>query len=160
MKKVIFLMATAAIMVLTSCGSKKPAITTAAYHSYETECMGKDMDGKQTLKVWAAGKSRADALKQARKKAVYDIVFTGITAGSGECNSYPVVDEANARQKYQDYFDKFFADNGPWRKFVDEQESRSDADQFRGDGNQTWGIVVKVDRPALRKRLVKDKIIK
>ena len=108
MKKFFYLfILSGGIMLFDGCKSSKMT-DTAAYHNYETECLGKSMDGRQTLRVWASGRNRADAVQQAMKKAVYDITFTGISAGSGECNSYPVVDEANARIKYEEYFDRFF----------------------------------------------------
>ena len=94
-----------AIVLVTFIGCKSKDVTTTAFHSYSTECLGKSMDGSQTLRVWASGRNRADAIEQAKKKAVYDMVFVGIQSGNGECNAYPIVDEANARKKYEDYFD-------------------------------------------------------
>lgn len=145
-------------MMLTACNSHH-AVTTA-FHSYTTECLGKSMDGTQTLRVWATGRNRADAIEQAQKKAVYDVTFTGINAGGGECNAYPVIDEANARKKYEDYFDRFFADGGAYSKYVSiENQKKSAMDRFRGDGNQMYGIIVVVNRSALRQRFINDNII-
>ena len=53
MKKISILMAVVAVAVLTSCGSKKPAVQTASYFNYTTECLGKQADGTQLLKVYA-----------------------------------------------------------------------------------------------------------
>lgn len=161
MKRLTFIITLiATLATMCGCKSKEKAVSTASYHNYETECMGKSMDGKQTLRVWAQGKNRSDAIKQARKKAVYDVTFTGISAGSGECSSYPVVDEPNARRKYEKYFDKFFADGGTYRKFAEAADGKNEVDAFQGKNSQTYGIVVTVDRAALRKRLEKDEIIK
>ena len=80
MKKKSVLVIGISLILLSGCASKK--ITTAAFHNYNTECMGKSMDGSQTLRVWASGRNRANAIEQAKKKAVYDVVFTGITSGS------------------------------------------------------------------------------
>ena len=159
MKKIIFLSVVALNLMFSACKSHQSA-TTAAYHNYITECLGKSMDGSQTLRVWASGKNRSDAIEQAKKKAVYDVTFTGINAGSGECNAYPVVDEANARKKYEDYFDLFFADGGAYSKYVSiENQKKSAMEKFQGDGNETYGIVVVVNRSALRQRFVNDNII-
>lgn len=150
----------AVFAALVGCKSNKTATETVAYHSYEIECMGKSMDGKQTLRVWASGRNRSDAVEQAMKKAVYDVTFSGISAGSGECNSYPVVDEANARKKYEDYFDMFFADGGDYRKYVTTHgQKRGATTKMQGNGSQTYGIIVSVDRTALRKRFEADNVI-
>lgn len=144
---------------LVSCGSKR-VVETAAFHSYETECLGMDMDGMQTLRVWGTGLNRSDALEQAQKKAVYEVTFTGITGGNGDCNAYPVVDEANARKKYEKYFDDFFEKGGKYKKFVKLRgEQKSNAKTYHGDGTEMVEVVVIVDRPALKKRYQKDKII-
>lgn len=159
MKKSIIICVGILTMMLTACKSHQK-VSTAAFHNYATECMGKSMDGSQTLRVWATGRNRADAVEQAKKKAVYDVTFTGINAGGGECNAYPVVDEANARKKYEDYFDSFFADGGAYSKYVSiANQSKSSMDKFQGDGNQMYGIIVTVNRSALRKRFESDNII-
>lgn len=158
MKKQLLFMLAVALVVLTGCKSKE--VSTAAFHSYTTECLGKSMDGSQTLRVWASGRNRADAIEQAKKKAVYDIVFTGIQTGSGECNAYPIVDEANARKKYEDYFDLFFADGGAYKQYVSSTNQKKSAMQRHyGDGTQTFGIIVTVNRSALRQRFISDNII-
>ncbi len=158
MKKQLLFMLAVALVVLTGCKSKE--VSTAAFQSYTTECLGKSMDGSQTLRVWASGRNRADAIEQAKKKAVYDIVFTGIQAGSGECNAYPIVDEANARKKYEDYFDLFFADGGAYKNYVSSTNQKKSAMQRHyGDGTQTFGIIVTVNRSALRQRFISDNII-
>lgn len=145
-------------MALTGCKSEK-TITTA-FNNYITECLGKSMDGSQTLRVWASGRNRADAIEQAKKKAVYDIVFNGIQAGSGECNAYPIVDEPNARKKYEDYFDLFFANGGAYKEYVSfTNQKKSAMQKYYGDGTLTYGIIVTVNRSALRQRFINDNII-
>ncbi len=141
------------------CGCTRQA-TTVAFNNYDTECIGKSMDGKQTLRVWASGHSRSDAIKQAKKKAVYDLVFVGINSGSGECNSFPVVNESNARRKYEKYFDAFFADGGAYEKFVTRVHMNGKfAERFQGDGTVMYGIIVSVDRSALYQHFIDDNII-
>ena len=160
MKRSIYLWAFIGVMMVCSCKSSKEVVTTTAFHEYPTECLGKSMDGKQMLRVWASGQNRKDAVEQAKKKAVYLVVFEGISAGNGECNAYPVVDEANARQKYEDYFDVFFATGGEYSKYVSmEKQQKSSLQRYQGDGLETDGIVVTVDRSALRKRFQEDNII-
>lgn len=158
MKKQLLYISVFVGMLLIGCKSQK--VTTVAFHNYTTECLGKSMDGSQALRVWASGRNRANAIEQAKKKAVYDVVFTGIQAGSGECNAYPIVDEANARKKYEEYFDAFFADGGAYKKYVTSDNQKTSAMQrYYGDGTQTFSIIVSVNRSALRQRLISDNII-
>lgn len=159
MKNFIFsLLIIVSMTMLISCGSKKPAVQTAAYRDHATECLGKQADGTQLLKVWAKGTDRADAVREAKKKAIEEVLFKGISAGDTECSAYPVVDAPNARQKFETYFNKFFKDSGNYKKYVEEVD-KDLRNSFQGVGTQTWGIVVKIDRNALKKRMQKDKII-
>ena len=158
-KSLILLIVMCAALTFTACGSKK-VVETAAYQEYPTECLGKDMDGMQTLRVWAKGLNESDAMENAIKKAVYEITFTGIAAGQGDCNSYPVVDAPNARQKHEKYFNDFFEKGGKYKKFakVRSQQKKS-AKNYHGDGMELVEIIVVVDRPELKKRFEKDKIL-
>lgn len=159
MKMKLTIVVAIALTLFVGCKSKETA-TTAAFHSYTTECLGKNMDGSQTLRVWASGSNKSDAVEQAKKKAVYDVVFSGIQAGSGDCNAYPVIDEANARKKYEEYFDLFFANGGAYTEYVFISDQKKAAMQrYYGDGTQTFGIIVTVNRSALRKRFESDNII-
>lgn len=157
MKKDLVFVSLIVLVLFAGCKSKE---TTAAFHGYTTECLGIGMDGSQTLRVWASGRNKTDAIEQAKKKAVYDVVFSGIQAGNGGCNAYPVVDEANARKKYEEYFDLFFADNGAYTQYVSTSGQKKSAMQrFYGDGTQTLGLIVTVNRSALRQRFESDNII-
>lgn len=159
MKNVVYCIAISALLLI-SCKSKEMVTSTVTYHSYETECLGKSMDGSQTLRVWASGRNKSDAVEQARKKAVYDVAFAGISAGGGECNAFPVIDEPNARKKHEAYFDKFFADGGAYRKYVTTKgQPKAGTDRFQGKGNLMYSIVVTVNRSELRRRFESDNII-
>ncbi|MBO4743830.1 MAG: hypothetical protein J5533_09395, partial [Bacteroidales bacterium] len=57
-------------------------LLTAGAFAQETECISKEMDGSLTLRVWGTGRNRTDALEQAKKQAVYEVLFKGITRGN------------------------------------------------------------------------------
>ncbi|MCM1107681.1 MAG: hypothetical protein NC388_01365 [Clostridium sp.] len=159
-KTILYAGGVVVVLLTTGCKSREAHTQTVAYHNYETECLGVGMDGNRTLRVWASGRNKFDAVEQACKKAVYDVVFTGITAGSGDCNAFPLVSEANARGKYEAYFDKFFSDGGAYRKYVTTSgQSKSGRDVFQGKGSVMYGITVTVNRSELRQRLEADNII-
>lgn len=156
-----FLLISTLAWLLVACSGIEVVTHTSSFYDMETECLGKNMDGLQTLRVWATGNDKNDALTQAQKKAVYEVVFNGISAGAGECNAYPVVDEPNARKEYEDYFDRFFSDSGNYKKYVNIANKDKDAmSAYKSGGRIQFSIIVIVDRAGLRKQFKNDGIIK
>lgn len=159
MKKILFTIGIFTLFMQESCTSTK----TAAYQNYPTVCLGKSMDGTQRLQVWASGKNSKDAILQAKKKAVYEMVFQGIQAGGTDCDTRPIVIEANARHKYEEYFDKFFSDGGAYKEFVERIKPNAmtkAVNKQKGQFFKTDGIVVSVNTSAIKRKLVADGIIK
>jgi hypothetical protein len=137
---------------------------TAGYYTYKTECLGVELDGSQTLKAWGNGRNRADAVEQAKKNAVRDVIFRGILEGKQDCNQKPIVFEINAQEKYEDYFNAFFADGGEYKSFISLKDERIfdkiSRDKKKTSESVTNGIVVRVLRAELKKKLITDSIIK
>ena len=103
----------------------------------------------------------AKAVILAKKNAVYDCLFKGILRGQGGCEARPIVAEANAREKYQAYFDKFFADGGDYLEYVSMKDRRPGSwTHARMKGGITCSMVVRVDYPGLRARLREDGVLK
>ncbi len=133
-------------------------------YTFETECMGVEMDGSVTLKAWGNGRNYFDALEQAKKVAVRDVVFKGIQNGKSDCSRVPLVLEARAQETYEDYFAKFLSDNGEYLQYVNlkdeklNQKAKRDKKQARE--SITMAAVVRVNRLALKKKLTEDGIIK
>lgn len=129
--------------------------------AFETQCLGVEEDGTQTVRVWGFGKKRKDAVEQAMKTAVRDILFKGIQSGMEGCNTRPMLTEVNARERHATYFNKFFADGNRFRKYVSFKDEKGKKSREHTDGSlgTRWSIVVRVKCPQLRQRLVKDKII-
>ena len=147
MKKLIF----AAIALLLSAGA----------FAQETECIGKELDGSLTLRVWGTGRNRTDALEQAKKQAVYDVLFRGITKGNTDYNMRPVMTEVNARQRYQDYFDIFFMDRGEYGKYISMEDKRAGSTRVtkRSFRDVSVSVTVRVLVPQLRARLKADGLL-
>lgn len=136
-------------------------ILSAGAFAQETECIGKEMDGSLTLRVWGTGRNRTDAIEQAKKQAVYDVLFRGITKGNTDYNMRPVMTEVNARQRYQDYFDIFFMDRGEYRKYISMEDKRAGSTKTskRNFRDVTVGVTVRVLVPQLRARLKSDGLL-
>jgi hypothetical protein len=132
--------------------------------SYESECMGVELDGSVTLKAWGNGRNYLDASEQAKKNAVRDVVFVGIKKGSSECNSFPLLKNQSAKFDNEDYFNVFFADGGKYSQFVSMKDERVmekvKRDKKKNGETRTHGLVVRVNRSALKQELTKDGIIK
>ena len=134
-----------------------------AHYTYETECMGTELDGSYTLKAWGVGRNIVDAREQARKNAVRDVIFKGISKGKEGCEIKPILFELNAYDKYRDYFNKFFADHGAFEKFVNYKDKRAGSSaktRQRTDAEVKYGVIVRVKRAELREKLIQDNILK
>lgn len=161
MKSLIYSAFLFVILVLFSCSPQKKI---AGNYSYKTECLGVEMDGSQTVKVWGNGRNRWDAIEQAKKNAVKDVLFNGIYEGKQDCEKRPVVAEVNAQQKYETYFNKFFADDGEYKNFVSLKDERIgqkiSRDRKGSRQSVTHGVVVRVLRAELKQKMIEDGILK
>ena len=129
--------------------------------SFETECISVEQDGSQTLRVWGKGRNRSDAIEQAKKDAVYEILFKGVLKGNKGYNLRPLVTEVNARERYQDYFDIFFMDGGEYLKYVSMADKRmGSTKKIKTDTQVRYCVTVRVLIPELRMRLKEDGILK
>lgn len=150
------------LLLITSCSS--PQKYTAEHYTYETECLGIDMDGTQTVKVWGKGIDANSAKEQALKNAVNDVLFKGIRKGKTDCDSRPIILEANARQNHESYFDKFFVDKGAYLDYIvggGKNKHYVSAVKHRSkNGSQTFSLVVRVKRGLLREKMLNDIINK
>ena len=148
---------------LNSSAQKKQK-KTAGFYEYETECLGVEGDGSQTVRAHGKGRNREDAMEQAKKNAVKDVLFKGISKGSAECNVKPVLFNPNAREKFEDYFNAFFADQGPYKEFItseDASDMHSDVRKGRSQAGsqEDYAVIVRVQRAKLKERMIQDKII-
>lgn len=159
--KYSLLVAAALLVAVTSCRKDTNISSQGAFYSFETECLGTELDGSQTVRAWGKGSNKADAVEQARKNAVRDVLFKGVRAGSGDCSSRPLILEVNAQEKYEFYFNKFFADGGEYEKYATgEDENRTSRIKAKNSTQTNYGVVVRVKRAELRQKLIEDNIIK
>ncbi len=151
-----FLLISTLIFLLASCMTTKPT----AYMTYETRCLGIELDGSQTLLAWGEGRNKADAEEQAKKNAVRDVIFKGINSGNSDCTKPPLVNTPNAQQKYEEYFDAFFVDGGEYKKYIsmDDHKRRSEDKEHYQYGEKR-SVIVRVLRSELKKRLQDDGIL-
>ncbi|MDR3327949.1 MAG: hypothetical protein LBT04_07520 [Prevotellaceae bacterium] len=149
-----------AVLLVTGCRT-----ASASFYKHETECLGVELDGSQTLKSWGTGRYWKDAADQAKKNAVRDVVFKGNFIGTGECEVKPLLLEVNAEEKYKAYFNAFFKDGGEYARYVSLRDERIPRHiirvrDSRNKDQSLYSVVVRVERAELREKLINDGILK
>ena len=155
-KKLLLFGVVISTMIIMSCN---PQNNVAGYYSYETECLGTELDGSQTLKAWGTGVNLDDAVFQAKKQAIKDVIFKGINKGREGCSKRALVIEVNAQEKYEDYWNVFFADGGKYLQFTTHEDGKFLSKKKAGN-QLTYGVTVRVLRKELKQQLIDDKILK
>lgn len=150
-----------AVMLLLGSGCKTNTVINDeyAFQQFEVTCLGVDPGGYQMLRSWGQGRSKADAIEQAKRRAVETVIFEGINSGTSECNKRPIVNQANARERYEEYFNAFFREGGAYNKYVTLNETRTSRIKAKNTTLESWSVVVLVNRTALRNRLADDNVI-
>lgn len=159
MKRIIFLMVIVIGFIMTSCSSQKPTASTVAYTDHATECIGVDPAGYLRLRVWGEGKDKKSAQEQAKKKAVEEVSFKNITAGTEKGHSWPIIDNPGIRRTQSAYFVKFFKDGGEYKKYI-KAEKPGKEEFFMGNDKVVVPMEITVDKESLREKFIKDGIIK
>lgn len=127
----------------------------------ETTCLNTELDGSLTLRVWGEGRNFIDAMRQAKKNAVNDVLFNGIAKGLSGYQSRPLVTEVNARQKHEQYFNVFFSDKGAYKKYTSYADRRwGSSRRMKVGGQVKAGVTIRVLVPALKQQLIDDGILK
>jgi len=159
MKKTVyyFLMIAAVCMVM---GCSRSTVS-SAYQNYKIQCLGVEHDGSQTLLSWGEGRNRSDAVEQAKKNAVYEIIFNGIHEGNSSCDQRPLLNIPNAEERFREYFQRFFVDGGEYKKYVstvDEKNGSRNVEKYQY--GRKMSVTVRVLRSELRERLKNDNVLR
>ena len=157
MKKTLWIFTVAIIMASCVSTSKNKV---SGFYSYETICVGANPDGSQRVKGYGKAASKAEAIEMAKKNALKDVIFKGIRGGSQGCEVKSVIFDPNLEQTRSDYFNKFFSTGGDYTKFVStEGEATASQEKKEAGKDVTFGVVMTVNRNALRQKLIDDKLL-
>jgi hypothetical protein len=126
---------------------------TASYYSVETECLEDKLDGSFILQAWGKGSSNSEAIDQAKRNVLNDILFKGIRKG---CQMRPLIIEVNASTKYKSYVYSFF--NTDYKDFISIEKSPKSLKKSRKQ--TSYGIKVRVKVEAIKQKLITDNILK
>lgn len=160
MKKISIFICLALLMAIgfIECATHK----TSAYSNYETLIIGTELDGSYTLRVCGKARNSVDAYVQAGKQAVKDVLFKNLFfTNTKDSPLKPLLLTPNAEQKYEDYFNAFFADGGAYRDFTSLHDTRIITENWNNNKLQVLvQVSVTVDRKALKQKLIDDNILK
>lgn len=157
MKKFSLFIAVVAAMLFAGCGAKR----SQAYYEKPSQVLSANYDGSYVIRVQVRARNAAIAFTDGQRKAVEEVIFSGVKAGSnGISDLKPLCFDLNAREKYEDYFNVFFQDKGEWTKYASLKDKRTNTTRYQRDGRQmVESVTVTVDRAGLKKRLQEDHII-
>ena len=159
MKRVFLYVAVVVVMIMTSCNPQK--VTTTAFYSVRSEYMNSEGDGSVTVRAYGEGRYRGDALEQAHKNAVRDILLYGVEVPGNPHLSRPLITEVNAEEKYADFLYQFLADGGSYKYFTSREDRRRETNEKYWTGKQMkMSTTVRVLRPQLQQYLKENNIIK
>ena len=115
MKKLSLFIAAAAMILLSGCGTKR----SQAYYEKPSQVLSANYDGSYVIRVQVRAKDAVIAFTDGQRKAVEEVIFSGVKAGSnGISDLKPLCFDMNAREKHEDYFNAFFADKGEWTNYA------------------------------------------
>ena len=156
MKKLIIQILCTAFILLFSLSSiaQSKQTKTASYYKYETECLEDKLDGNFIFMAWGSGSTKKEAIDQAQRNAVNDILFKGVNKST--CNVRPLILEVQAAEKYRYYVADFF--NKDYLDYISIEKSPKSKKKSRSQ--TVYGVKVKIDVEGLRNKLKSDNIIK
>ena len=157
MKKLGLFIAAAAMVILAGCGPKR----SQAYYDAPSQVLSANYDGSYVIRVQVRSKDAVTAFADAQRKVVKEVIFDGVkSASNGISDLKPLCFDKNAPEKYEDYWNAFFSDNGPWKQFTSYEDRRAVTTKYERDGRQMVETgTVTVDRAGLKKKLQEDGII-
>lgn len=159
MKKYLYLLICAVTILFAGCRSKQEVSSTYSMYTFGTTCISNNGDGTYDLRVFGNKDNKNAAINQAMINAVNEVIFKGFNCDNQTV--LPLLTEVNARERHADFFDIFFRNGGNYVKFVRET-SNKDNSRIRSKSNsrENYGIIVTVDRAALKNYLNQEGLIK
>lgn len=158
MKKSLFVLVAAVVAaLLTGCGAYK----SQANYDAKSKVLTANYDGSYVIRVQVKARNAAIAFTDAQRKAVKEVLFEGVDAGSNGIEALkPICFDKNIQAKREDYFNAFFADGGDWTKYASLHDKRTATTTYERNGKQMVQMVtVTVKRNELKARMQADGII-
>ena len=150
-------------MIVSAQSCKSKIQTVSGFFDYETECVSSDGNGIQTVKAWGTGNDEKEAVLNARRRAIDDVLFKGIRGGTSFCDVRPIISNPNTRRDMEQYFYKFFAQGGAFENYAGLPEENWIRQKLKinkkNKDNLAFEIVIEVDMMGLKDQMRRDNII-
>ena len=146
-----------AAVLFAGCGSRHSQV----YYNMPSQVLSSTSEGTYVIRVQVRAKDAVVAFKEAQRKVVREVIFDGVkAANNGVQDLKPLCFDKNAQEKYEDYWNAFFSDGGPWKEFTSYKDRRVVTTRYERDGRQMVETgTVTINRSALKKKLQEDGII-
>lgn len=144
------------LLLFSSCTTSK---SVAANYTSKTECIRIELDGSQSLIAWGNGSNESNAIENAKRKALRDLLFLGITEGKSDCISIPIILEVKAQKTHENYFANFFKNDSNYKDFISIKKVIKKL-KVSSDQSLIYGIEVRVLVTELRQKMISDGILK
>ncbi|TKC12827.1 hypothetical protein FA048_04210 [Pedobacter polaris] len=154
----------ATLLASTSCSTPKKVA--GNYYNHKTECLSVELDGTQIVNAWSNTAESITVIEQAKRNAINDVLFVGLLEGKNNCNVQPILAAANIKSNNEAYFNKFFAAGGPYINYVSVKDDKvemafwneKDPEIIKKIINK--GFILRLNRPALKEKMIADGILK
>ena len=159
MKTSVKVLLFAAILLFAAgCGAK----LSQSYYDQKPQIIGSELDGSYVIRCLGKGRNADEAMAEVQKQAVYEVVFNGVTSASSNIQSLkPLILTVNAKEKFADWSNAFFADGGEYKKYCSKHDRRGGSSKFIKNNFQVMCQgVVSVDVAGLKTVLKESGIIK
>jgi hypothetical protein len=159
MKKIFFFYLVSVLVF--GCSRNKIDIYTNVWR-YSIESTFTSKSGSKAFKIWSYSPNVEYGLELAKRNAVHGVIFKGIPGSPDKRveGQMALLRSSSAESQNLAYFNNFFANGGPYLKFV--SQGSDDAPEIVRVSKKELkiGIVVVVNSELLRKQLEEDGIIR
>ena len=146
-----------AVLTLFGCGKRQ----VSSYYDSGTTFLNTEADGSITVRASGQGRNAQDAIEQAWKNAVKDVMLKGVEVPGNTFLSKPLITEVNAEEKYSSFIYSFLSDQGEYLKFISTEDKKvGSTDKARNDVQVRRVVTVRVLRQELKNYLIQQNIIK
>lgn len=127
--------------------------------SIQIEMISLESDGYISIKIWNPQKGTKYKLNQARRDAVYAILYSGLSGVNGLPTQKPILNSDEDRSKFRTIEHSFFSKNGKWIMFT-RTSNAPIAPNIQGKLSQKSVYQITISKNELRKYLEEQNVIK
>lgn len=139
------------VLSFASCKAKQEVNQNviSGYYDYDTECVTVNMDGSVLVKSWGSGVDQKDGELNARRNAVNDILFKGVSNGNA-CNITALISNKNAQRDHKALLQEFYKKRGDFEDFVSKAKTDKVDKETLRKGKKAYEVLVSIDVNGLK----------